>query len=163
MRAARELVRKAGHEHRRNELIDGGNEDWPAVQGGAAAFASDKQLIPHRVVNDPDDGDSRIFERYRDGEGRQPMSEVGRTVERINYPAVCCAQSCAHAALFAEEIVLRTDGPQTVGDEILRGSVGFGYQVDSSLEPDLMRLAEAVTQDFPRVASDLHRLTRIFV
>jgi hypothetical protein len=91
------------------------------------------------------------------------MSEVGRAVERIDDPAVWCARRRSHAALFAEEIVLRTYGPKPIRDEILRGTVGFGYQVDCALESHLVRLTEAVAQDSARVTCDLRRFTRIFV
>src|SRR5215213_6964765 len=163
LRAAREIVRKAGYENGCDEFVDGGNDYWRAIQGGAATFARHKQLIPHRVIDNADDGSSSVFEGNGDSERRQPMSEVGRTIERVDHPAVRRARRCSHTALFAEKIMLRTDCAKSVRDEILRGSVGFGYQIDSALEPHLMRLAEAVTKDIARIASDLRCLTGIFV
>ena len=79
------------------------------VEGGAAALAGEEQLISHRVIDDADDWDSGILERNRDGERRQPVSEVGRAVERVDNPAVRRARCRADAALFAEEVMLWTE------------------------------------------------------
>src|ERR671910_708877 len=59
--------------------------------------------------------------------------------------------------------MLGTDGAKSIRDEVLRGSVGFGYEIDRALVPHFMRLTEAITQNLARVASDLRRLTCIFV
>lgn len=56
-----------------------------------------------------------------------------------------------------------TDGTKSVRDQILRCPVGFGHEIDRALVPHLMRLTEAIAQYLARVASDLRRLTRIFL
>ena len=59
--------------------------------------------------------------------------------------------------------MLRTEGTKPVGDEILRGLVGLGHQVDGALEPHVVRLIEAVAQDLARVTGDLRRMARVII
>jgi hypothetical protein len=91
------------------------------------------------------------------------MSEVRRAVERIDDPTAGSAQGGADASLFTEEIMLRTQGAKSIRDEILRGPVGLGNQVDRALELHVVRLTEAVAQYYARVAGDLCRLARIVI
>ena len=133
------------------------------IEGGASTPAGDKKLISHGVIDDTDNRESGLLERYRDGECRQPMSKIGRTVQWIDNPAKRRAGGCADTALFAEEVVLRAEGAKPVRDEIFRRPVGFSHQVDGALEPHVVWLTETVTEDLTRVTGDLHRLVGVIV
>ena len=59
--------------------------------------------------------------------------------------------------------MLWTQGAKPVRDEILRGLIGLGHQVDGPLEPHVVRLTKAVAEDLTGITGDLRRLVGVVI
>src|SRR5580765_4139942 len=100
MRAQREVVvvmnigigkalvyREASTQQTGRESVHFGNRDRLAVQRGAIATRSGKELVINRMVDDASENCVVLRERNRDREARILMRKIGGAVERIDMPA----------------------------------------------------------------------------
>src|SRR5690242_10772689 len=82
------VVRKAGSQQRELEGRDSAHADWFAVEPRALAALRDEAFFLERVEDDRRLYASPPLVGDRDAELRIAVREVGRTVERIDYPSM---------------------------------------------------------------------------
>jgi len=87
-RARPDVIRKAGGQKALPKIADLRDPDLPAVQSGAPVFSGREQLLPHRVVDKPQDGPAAVLQRRRDTKDRERVGEVRRPVEGVQDPAI---------------------------------------------------------------------------
>src|SRR5437588_12806045 len=114
-----------------------------AVERRAGATLGGEQHIAHRVVDDAKEGFALVFEGDRDGEHRKAVREVGRAVERVNYPSVIRA-TIGQPAFFAEHLMARIVRSDSVTNQALAGQIDVGDKVDVPLVAYVYACADAV-------------------
>lgn len=129
-----------------------------AARAGAAAERGGIQFVEVGRIDHSDDRLAAVLQGDRDREDRQPLTVVGRAVERVDDPqpfAVCIA---ARAALLAQHGVVGETLRDHADDERLALAVGARYHVaDVRLGADRQVAAAEVGQmDLPRFARHAH-------
>ncbi len=81
------------------------------------------------------------------------MREVGRAVQRIDIPAEFPVEPLARA-LFAVDSVIREDLAKTLPNELLRRSIGDGYQIHIALVLRLDPLRVELAEHRPSLTRD---------
>src|SRR5216684_4642209 len=123
------VVRKAGSQQRELERRDSADADWFAVEPRALAALRDEAFFLERVEHDRSLHASPPLVGDGDAELRIAVREVGRAVERIDYPSMLAGLRIP-AALFREDGMGGKGALQRLDYHGLRFVVGFGDDVD---------------------------------
>src|SRR3974390_1203184 len=102
------VMRQTAGEHGVGEPPAVGYADAVLVHESTLAAFSDKHLFDCWIVDQAGNHRTLALERNRDGELRNSVQEIGRSIEWVDDPAVRLVGALAAPAFFAEEAVARS-------------------------------------------------------
>src|SRR5208337_121646 len=143
---------KASPEQRLSQLPRFGDVDWLSVESRAITSFGGEHLIACRIVEDA--GHQLLFlvdKRYRDAEHRVPVRKVGGAIQGIDIPAIV-GSGIAAGAFFADNAVAGPARVQAFGDQLFRGAVSLGHDINVALVLERDVGSEVAHQHGPSLA-----------
>ena len=117
-------MRHASADDAVGHVAAGGDAQAAVVDEGAGAALGGVEFVGGRVEHHAGDRHAVAFKRHRDGEDRDRVQEVGRSVKRVDHPAVLLVLAGHLATLLHQEAVGGTHPLQLLEQRLLRALVG---------------------------------------
>src|SRR6185503_3774191 len=148
-------VRNSRPDHAVGKLAPGGHTQPRIVKPGAPALFGPETLVGQRLVDEPV-ADFRaaigasLLDRDRDGEMRNSVEEIGRSIERVDDPARLCWIALDRSTFLQQHAPIGPRIAKLLDNRLLGAFVGHGDEVRRPLAADLKLLDLAEVAPEPR-------------